>query len=237
MTTLTLKWIAVISMLTDHIGVALIPSGTPAYFVCRAIGRLAFPLFAYLIAEGYFYTNNYKRYIVRLIIFAFISEIPYDLLRHGHFPVWNNQNVLVTFAIALAALYFFDRFAAADNRLPALLTLLSAALAAQLFNSDYGVYGILLVFVFYFHRGNTRAMVTWYSVIVIIHAVLNAIGALPYTNSVILSLISGLALFSLIPILLYVKNRKKGYTAPFWKYFFYIFYPAHMMILFILSRL
>jgi len=224
-------------MLIDHIGVALVPSGTPTYFVCRAIGRLAFPLFAYLIAEGYFYTKNYKWYIGRLLIFAFISEIPFDLLRHGDFPVWNNQNVLLTFVIALAALYFFDRFAVADNRLPALLTLLIAALAAQLFNADYGAFGILLVFVFYFHRGRPRTMVMWYSVIVIVFAALNAYAALPYINNVIQSLISGFALFALIPIIIYCKNRKKGYAAPSWKYFFYVFYPAHMMLLFILARM
>jgi hypothetical protein len=237
MTSLALKWIAVISMLIDHIGVALVPSGTPAYFVCRAIGRLAFPLFAYLIAEGYFYTKNYKRYIVRLLIFAAVSELPYDLLRSGSFPAWSGQNVLWTFAIALTALYIFDRFAVSDNRLPALMTLLTAAFAAQLLNTDYGAYGILLVFVFYFHRGRPRDMVMWYSIIVVVYAALLAIGQLPYNNNVILAMLNGLALFSLIPIILYTRKRKKGYNAPFWKYIFYIFYPAHMLVLFIISQI
>ncbi|MCL2080988.1 MAG: conjugal transfer protein TraX [Oscillospiraceae bacterium] len=237
MTSFTLKWLAVITMLIDHVGVALIPGGTPAYFVCRAVGRLAMPLFAFMIAEGYFYTKNYGKYMSRLIIFAFISEIPFDLILRGRFPSWDNQSIMVTFVVALAGLYFFDRFAAADKRFSALLALLASAFAAQLFNADYGAYGILIVFVFYFYRGRPRLLAAWYSAAVIIFAVLGAVSEMPYTNNVILSLLTGFALFSLIPILLYSKHRKKGYTAPVWQYFFYIFYPAHMMILYILSNI
>lgn len=235
MTSLTLKWIAIVTMLIDHIGVALVPSGTPMYIICRSIGRIAFPLFAFMIAEGYFYTKNYKKYMLRLLTFAVISEVPFDFMLHGKFPVWESQSIYVTFVVALAGLYFFDHFAAANRRFSALLALLGSALAAELFKADYGAYGILIVFVFYFYRGRPRAVVMWYSIAVIVFSVLNAVSAMPYTRSALFALINGFALFSMVPILLY--NKKRGYTGPVLQYFFYAFYPAHMLILYLIAIL
>ncbi|MCL1819188.1 MAG: conjugal transfer protein TraX [Oscillospiraceae bacterium] len=234
MTSFILKWIAIASMLIDHIGASgLIPTDGLPYFVCRSIGRLAFPLFAFMIAEGYFYTKNYKKYIMRLIVFMAISEIPFDLFLRGSFPVWESQSIYVTFTIALAGLYFFDHFAAAGKRMQSLLALLTAAFAAEQLNADYGVYGILIVFIFYFYRDRPRSAAAWFSAVVIVNAILNAVSAMPLTRSVIFSLINIFALFALIPILLY--NRKKGYSSSKWQYFFYAFYPVHLIILYFLA--
>lgn len=237
MTAFALKWLAIASMLIDHIGVVFVPRDTLAYIICRSVGRLAFPLFAFMIAEGYFYTKNYTKYFFRMAVFAVVSEVPFDLMVSGDFISWQDQSVFVTFAIALAGLYFFDRFAASDQRFSALLALLTSAFAAELAHSDYGAFGILIVFIFYFYRGRPRMVVTWFSATVILFSVLNAVNAMPSSRSVTVSLIGGFALFALIPILLYNKKKKKGYKAPFWQYFFYFFYPAHMLILVLLKAI
>ena len=72
-----LKWIAVITMLIDHVGVVFFPE----YSIIRWIGRISFPLFAFLICEGYRHTSNIWKYFLRLGIFAIISEIPYDIVK------------------------------------------------------------------------------------------------------------------------------------------------------------
>lgn len=237
MTSFALKWIAIVSMLIDHIGVVFVPRDTLAYLVCRAIGRLAFPLFAVMIAEGYFYTKNYNKYFFRMATFAVVSEVPFDLMVTGDFLSWQSQSVFVTFAIALAGLYFFDRFAARDQRFSALLALLTSAFAAELARSDYGAFGILIVFIFYFYRGRPRMAAAWFSATVILFSILNAVNSLPSTRGAILSLLTGFALFALIPILLYNMEKKKGYKAPVWQYFFYFFYPVHMLILVLLKAM
>jgi hypothetical protein len=114
---------------------------------------------------------------------------------------------------------------------------LTTALAAELFNADYGAYGILVVFIFYFCRGRPRSLVLWFSVAAAINmstALLDAWAksmTLTLERNVIFALLGGFALFALIPILIYSRTREKGYSSQFLQYFFYAFYPAHMLIL------
>ena len=100
-----LKLIALLSMLIDHIGAALVSSPSQLYTVCRKVGRLAFPIFAFFIVEGFIHTKNIKKYLFRLGIFALLSEIPYDLAFHDRFFDFSGQNVLFTFFIAVLYLY------------------------------------------------------------------------------------------------------------------------------------
>lgn len=232
MTSFALKWIAVVTMLIDHVGVTLVPNGSVWYIVCRSVGRIAFPLFAFMIAEGYFYTKDFKKYLLRMLAFTVVSEIPFDLMVSGTPVNWDSQSVFVTFTLALCGLYLFDRFAAADKRYPALLSLLGTALAAQFAGSDYGAFGILVVFIFYRYRGERRALVAWFSTCALIFAALNAVSVLPNTRGALLSMISGFEILALLPILLY--NRKKGFSSKGWQYFFYVFYPVHMLILYLI---
>lgn len=80
-------------------------------------------------------------------------------------------------------------------------------------------------------------VVMWFSATVILFSALNAVNSMPSSRGVTLSLIGGFALFALIPILLYNKEKKKGYKAPFWQYFFYFFYPVHILILQLLKTI
>ena len=100
----TLKLMAAALMLIDHVGAILLPETV----ILRCIGRLAFPVFAFFIAEGYAHTRSFGRYLLRMAIWAAVSEIPFNL-EFGHFFVPGRQNVLWTFCLALLSLRGLDR--------------------------------------------------------------------------------------------------------------------------------
>ena len=95
----TLKWIAMLTMLIDHTGMVLFPQ----YRIFRIVGRLAFPIYCFLLVEGAVHTSNWKKYVSRLILFALISEIPFDLARSGQIVAADAQNVFFTLSFGLLA--------------------------------------------------------------------------------------------------------------------------------------
>lgn len=99
-----LKVIAVLSMLADHCAYYLMEHGTPAYDMMRCFGRMAFPLFAFLIAEGFANTRNRLRYLLTILGFAVISELPWYLLNGAD----GTHNVMFTLALGVVALAAFD---------------------------------------------------------------------------------------------------------------------------------
>ena len=101
----TLKIIAIITMIIDHIGYVFLPVGTAYYDIARAIGRISFPIFCFLIVQGFFHTRSHINYLIRLLIFALLSEIPFDLAFHKTLFYWNSQNVFITLALGLFAIF------------------------------------------------------------------------------------------------------------------------------------
>ncbi len=204
----SLKLIAIVTMLIDHIGLALFPN----IIVFRYIGRIAFPIFAFLIVEGFVHTSNYKKYLCRIVIFGILSEIPYDLLISGKIFDSNHQNVFFTFAIGLVMLHFIKKNEASmlNNGF-----LIMGILFSVILRTDYSIYGIGLIYIFYVFRYSKITMLGF---------------------ATIVSLISGgvqrFASLSTIPIALY--NGERGPTAldnKYMKYLFYAFYPLHIMVL------
>ncbi|GHU96259.1 conjugal transfer protein TraX [Clostridia bacterium] len=235
MTSFALKWIAAVTMLIDHATLTFVPYGTALYWVGRSVGRLAFPIFAFLLAEGFFYTRDARKYLLRLAVFAIISEIPFDLMVSRTAIDWHSQNVFVTLALSLLGLYLFDSFAASNDKAPALLTLLATGIAAQIFRADYGAFGVLMVFVFYFFRGSKIKISLGLAGAVLLLAFSHLLDAnMRFTNSTLITLFE---LGALAPILLYARKRRKGYTKPWAKWFFYVFYPAHMLVLAALTKI
>ena len=242
MSSFSLKLIAIITMLIDHITAVFVPTNTWAYTIGRLIGRLAFPIFVFLLIEGFHHTSNIKNYLKRLGIFALISEIPFDLAFYNSFFKEGNiktdlpqmfsdpymfdtvikrfmqhQNIFFTLFIGLASVYFmsliekkYNKSMITVNILNALITLV-ACFVAVILRTDYHILGILLIAAYYLFRGSNVLLVI--STLIIIGSTIQAFSAL-----------------SIILIKFY--NGKRGKNI---KYFFYVFYPAHLLLLYIIS--
>ncbi len=203
-----LKCIAIVSMALDHTGAVLYPS----QIWLRCLGRIAFPIFCFLIVEGFFHTRDVRRYMGRLGVFALISEIPYDLAFRGVPLEYAHQNVFFTLLIGIGMMVLLER-----NRewpVKAVILLLAMWLAV-LIRSDYNFRGVLLIFVFYiFHESRWLAVTA---------------GGL--WNFLYQGVIQKYGVLSVLPLALY--NGERGRKM---KYFFYIFYPAHLLLLYGISR-
>ena len=203
-----LKCIAIVSMALDHTGAVLYPS----QIWLRCLGRIAFPIFCFLIVEGFFHTHDVRRYMGRLGVFALISEIPYDLAFRGVPLEYAHQNVFFTLLIGIGMVVLLER-----NRewpVKAVILLLAMWLAV-LIRSDYNFRGVLLIFVFYiFHESRWPAVTA---------------GGL--WNFLYQGVIQKYGVLSVLPLALY--NGERGRKM---KYFFYIFYPAHLLLLYGISR-
>ena len=212
-----LKIIAMISMVLDHVGDLFFPGAT----WLRAAGRLAMPLFAFCIAEGYAHTRDRRKYLLRMGVFALISEIPFDLAFESRIGL-THQNIMLTFFLSILALMLYDRIrggkAAEGERIPGWKTALGVfavvaiAALALLLKADYTVFAVISVFLFYALRQK--------------HPLLRSgvgVGFLALTRTVGYYSATGL---SVLPLVLY--NGKKGKGL---KWLFYLFYPGHLLLL------
>ena len=208
----SLKVLAVASMTVDHVGAVLFPS----QIWMRCVGRLAFVIYTFLIAEGYFHTHNVKKYMGRLGFLAIVSEIPFDLVFHHTFVYWGSQNVFFTLFLGLVSLYLMDRI---KMRLQpqfwfcALIPVAAMCLAAGLLQCDYRYYGILVITLFYMARDYRWAAFGGIAVI-----------------QVWMGWIQSFGIAALIPIALY--NGKKGNGGKLLQWIFYFYYPVHLLIIY-----
>lgn len=233
----SLHILAMMFMLMDHLWATLLSGQN--WLTC--VGRLAFPMFAFLCVEGYFHTRNLKRYLGRMLIFALVSEIPFDLMYGGTVFYPFHQNVLWTFLLGLIGIHWMEIARTRGSRmrygLTAVLVVVLGFCLGTLGMVDYYGAGVLTVFVFYFFRGRAwwcflgqAAALYWINV--------EVLGGQYYPITVLGHewelCEQGLALISLIPIWLY--HGKQGYhTKPF-QWFCYAFYPVHMLVLGLLQR-
>src|SRR5690554_5628220 len=165
MSTFALKIIAIITMLVDHAAVVFIPSDTWLHLIGRIIGRLSFPIFAFLLVEGFFHTKNIKKYLTRLGVFALISEIPFDLAFYNTYFYIGHQNIFFTLFLGLLAIHlismvekkFHDQILYI-NLANAGITILFSFIASILM-TDYKFLGILLIVAFYLFRGSKPLLV------------------------------------------------------------------------------
>ncbi len=233
----SLHLVAMALMLCDHLWATVLQVN-----ILTWIGRLAFPIFAFMIVEGYFHTQNLKKYVLRLLIFALISEVPYDLMYENTWFYPFGQNVLWTFLLGLACIHLIEK---ARKKGKWWLTLLVAASVmfvgfwlGALTMVDYHGEGVLMVIGFYIFRGRR-----WYEM-------LGQALMLYYVNFEMIKGLNvpielfgrsieihqqGLAILALIPIWLY--NGRQGPRNKVIKYAFYLFYPIHMLILGLIIKL
>ena len=232
-----LSTVAMISMLIDHMALVLIRNGklygydevlyTNAialsdakgwlflYNIMRMIGRLAFPIFAFLIVEGFRKSHNLFKYVLRLLILAILSEIPYDLMVFNEiFTIrcFEVQNVIFTYIVGLFMLIvikYVNSFSLILSVFPALI----AGLSTYFLRADYAIEGIILIYVFYMLRNDINLMCLTLIVITFFMSLENYYGA---------------AILSVAFIYLYDGNKSE---LDFRKVR-YLFYPLHMLILY-----
>ncbi len=231
-----LKILAMATMLCDHIwGI-----GLSDHIWLHIVGRLAFPIFAFLIAEGYAHTKNFKAYCLRLLCFALVAEIPFNLMMGS--PLYPfHQNVMFTFLLALLLLRGLDKFLEKYSSpmvqiiFAALFTALGYALGIVTFVDYFGC-GILTVFLFYFTREKRWGWLLQLAGMWYINWVL--LGGysfvLHWMGHEILVPLQAFALLALLPIWLY--NAQRGPGGKAFQYFTYAFYPGHILILVLLAR-
>lgn len=206
-------------MLIDHIGDSIL--GKFSFF--NLIGRIAFPLFAFQAVQGYIHTKNFKKHLIKLLIFACISQIPFMLFL-STFTDPFMLNIFFTFALALLSLYIYDKF---DSKILGFLIVLLISILAELIRVDYGAFGILLIFSFYFFKDKKILMILSTFILCFGKYIINIIS---YPSLSLLYLLC--AFFTFLPMVLILFYDKK--EGPKTKYFFYIFYPLHLLILYII---
>ncbi|MBI2034854.1 MAG: hypothetical protein HYT11_03940 [Candidatus Levybacteria bacterium] len=226
MTAFDIKVIAIVTMLIDHIGLAFFFPLSPAYILFRLIGRLSFALFAFLIANGAYYTKNMKKYLIRLFIFAFVSQFPYLFFHQQRDPSFFRLNIFFTLFIGLLTIAIIMR---TKKKLIRGFIIISAVFAAELLQCEYGAVGVLTILIFYFYFHNIRMMfLTLLPLFLITYTV--PIVSMYVKNGFVWTdpvwIMQPLAIVSFLFILMY--NRKEG---PKLKYFFYLFYPFHLFVI------
>ncbi len=222
----TLKLIACVTMLIDHTGAAIVDTIMfhgqlrytdpqafenlrTLYSWMRGIGRLAFPIFCFLIVEGFFHTKSVRRYCERLLLFALISEIPFDLALKPGVPYWNKQNVYFTLLISLVCLWMLQSFR--GMYCVQFIAVFSSMTMANALMTDYNFKGVFLIVILYlFHEHRLYQCVA-------------GAAAIAWENWAPLSY-----------ILCFLYNGKRGIRL---RYFFYVFYPGHLLVLGIIRHM
>lgn len=225
LTNTQIKRIAIFFMLIDHIGFSVVTEfmnrsassaeGLIAYYLCRLFGRIAFPLFCFLIAEGVAHTRNLSKYAIRMLLFAVVSEIPFDLMGAGTVFSLQAQNVFWTFTLFLAAVT-----AARKGRWPVWPFILAAAVVAEVLQTDYGWSGVVLL---YLMMSGTRELQQISGSVLIVSASIRL-----FANPILGIMMAVCPCVCFIAIL-NGYNGMRGQSVN--KYAFYGFYPVHMLIL------
>lgn len=198
-------------MVVDHCAYYLMDGNTMAYEVMRCFGRIAFPVFAFLVAEGFAHTRNRMRYFLSLLLFAAVSEVPWYLLNGAD----GTHNVMFTLALGVSALAAFERLR--GHRALVIAAILLATLSAEVSGLDYGWRGIVVILIFHLFKSkkyyqSARLLQLAFAFPFMLHY--GIIGAL----------------LACSVILLYDGTRGiiRGKVA---KYGFYAIYPVHLIII------
>lgn len=219
--------LAMAIMLCDHLGMVLFPQAA----WMRSVGRLAFPIFAFLLVEGFCHTKNFTKYAGRMFVCALIAEVPFDLMTSGRLVDFSHQNVIWTLLIALFLMWVAEQYRShSGKRFQAMLVIwivlgffLGEALA-----TDYSGAGVLMVLVFFFfHERTPASLVMQFACLFILNAF--------FVPSVFISVFGyeilqqTLAILALPLIWLY--RGRQGYHSQGFQYLHYAFYPCHALIL------
>lgn len=223
-----IKFIAAFTMTLDHIGVIMfsLENSPIIYTVLRVLGRIAFVLFAYMLVEGFFKTKNLKNYFLRLLVFA--AGVEFFILMYGvvskDYSGVMNINVLWPLVFGLGSLMLLK-----SEKIYIRLLIVPIILLAEFIDISYGAYGILLILVFAFYKNPITQVLFLLGLNLLfidfpLYQLLNLSGFARYQGS----WIQWFSMLGFIFIFLY--NGQKGKLNTKW--FFYIFYPLHLGIIY-----
>jgi len=236
-TSFSLHIMAMLFMLCDHLWGTIVPGND--WLTC--IGRLTFPIYAFMIVEGYFHTKNLKKYVGRLLFFAVLSEIPFNLAMGSRIFYPIHQNVLWSFLIAIGLIHWNEKVKEKQiwkRILTGIVSVCSAYVLGFITFTDFYHAGILTVLVFYFFRNKKwwcylgQLVCLWYLNVEMLGGFSYEVHIWSRTYFIARQ---GFALLALIPIWLY--QGKQGYHSKVFQYSCYVFYPLHLLILGILKFL
>ena len=220
----TLKMIALITMLVDHTAFFILGSvpfatatlftvgkvNVTVYYICRLIGRTAFPIYCFLLTEGFAYTKDRKKYGLSLLIFAAVSEPVWNLAHSGKW-LYESQNVFFTLFFGFLAMYLYERFK--DKKIFCCMAVLSVFVAAAAFNADYGLKGVGLILFMHIMREKAAAR--------------TILGCcfFPVPCKVVPAF-----------LIMNLYNGKRGFIrGKVGKYIFYAAYPLHILVLYFIK--
>ncbi len=239
-----LKWFAVITMFIDHctavffltwywpmrlragIYPAITDGARALYWILRGVGRFAFPIYCFLLVEGFFHTRNVKKYLGRLLMFGVVSEIPFDLAFDRVWFSWESQNVYFTLFLGLLAVWLFDSlrrnipkgsslWRRIGHYLLGLLGVGTCMYAAHRGGVDYGWSGVLVIFWMYFFHEDELPRAAAAAPALLAAGMIEAVSWPDF----------------------FLFHRYNGQRGRQPKYFFYVFYPAHLALLVLIRYL
>lgn len=223
MTSDLIKAIAVIAMIIDHLAWAFVPFGSVFGQVMHIIGRITAPIMCFFVAEGYHKTGNVKKYLQRIGLFAIISHLPYTFFESGKISLIHQTSVMFPLFMGLLALVIRDNpniEIAVKNMITLLICLVSMI-------GDWGGMAVVWILIFSDYRNNKnnliKAFVFSVAVYVLLCIISDAIMGMWYND---LFQLGTLLAIPFIAKYNGVRKGRKGY-----KWFFYIFYPAHLLLL------
>ncbi len=229
---MSLRLLALGLMLLDHLWATIVPGNMWMTY----LGRLAFPIFAFQVTEGFFHTSDRRRYMMRLLLFGLIAEVPFDYMMVSAPFFFFHQNVMFTLALGLWMISSLERLRTertVKQGLKTALVLVVASLIALIGFVDYGVMGVWTVVLFYLCRGFRGAWIGQLIGMVLLNIIWFQGESLVFMmmGREIWFPTQGFAVLSLIPIWLY--NGEKGSYGKGMQAVSYWFYPVHMLVLYL----
>lgn len=228
MTTSKLKWVALFTMLIDHIGLFFFPE----IIWLRIIGRIAFPILAFTLTHGFLRTHNRNLYLFRLLLFTVIAEIPYDIAMYNQLFYWESQSIMLELFLCFLAIYFLDL--AIKRNVLFIVGTVAAVLCTEIFSASYGLYGVAIVIAFYLLRNFRGADIVAFVLITYLFYGFTSFGidlGFGYFTILQMNNIQLYACLAVFPLVLYNSHRGN----PRNKWFFYVFYPTHLIIFYLIN--
>lgn len=232
-----LKYIAILAMLIDHVAWAFVPMFSVAGQAMHFIGRFTAPIMCYFVAEGYFHTQNVRKYLLRLGIFAIISWLPFawfelggDLFEGGRFLL--AQSVIYTLFLGLLALHIWN---GAETRARKVFAVILICILSMV--GDWAFFGVLWILFFGIHHGNLKLQIRSYYIVATVSMLAVILQRIPKFISGEVPFYTVLWQFGLLaaPLFLICYNGERGSGKTVHKWFFYVFYPAHLLVLCVLK--